>query len=110
MNLKYTHGIAKGLSEGEFSDFSPACKKKLLGLMSRISEASFRRGLQHGELFAKDGRRLWIKTVDLRFDVTLDKSPAADDRGFRPTALERLGYEHSSTLIALGLWEVANHE
>jgi hypothetical protein len=108
--IRFTIGVARGLREGEFADINPACRKKLMALISRISESSFRRGLQHGEYFTLKGRKLWIKTADLRFDVSLDKSPAADDRGFKPSALERLRYEYGGTLQALGFGEVANHE
>jgi hypothetical protein len=108
--IKFTTGVARGLREWDFADLPPIRRKKLLNLMARISEASFRRGLQHGEYFTLKGRKLWVSTSKLRFDLSLDNSPCADDKGFKPTSLERLNFEYGSTLSALGFREVHDYE
>jgi len=40
--------ILSGFKEDEFKDLPKGTKKKLIKLMSRISEKSYRRGFQHG--------------------------------------------------------------
>lgn len=98
-------GIAKGLHEGEFADLTPACRKKLLTLMARISESSFRRGLQHGIYFTEKGIPLRTDPWTFRYKGTLDKSPCINSKGWTPTALERLYYEYS-ILSNLGFREI----
>ena len=46
---KIDSGIARGLRENEFADLDPAVRHKLMRFIARIAEASFRRGLQHGD-------------------------------------------------------------
>ncbi len=103
--MKIDTGIGVGLHENQFADLDPALREKLLTVIARISESSFRRGLQHGACIAEKGARL---RTDFRYRVPLDKSPPADGRkgGWCPTALERLKYEHCDALLALGFAEV----
>jgi hypothetical protein len=42
--------VAYGLKCGEFDNLSERDKRRLVKLMARISEASYRRGFQHGTL------------------------------------------------------------
>lgn len=100
--LKFTHGIAKGFREGEFANLDECTKRKLVALMSRISEASFRRGLQHGEYFTRKNVKLWIDPTSLRFDRSLDSSPMACSRFPKFSATDRLQFEYGGKLQALG--------
>ena len=68
--------VAYPLALDEFSDIDPSTKKKLLRLMARISEASFRRGFQHGKL-----ETTIADPFHLRYRVSLDKSPYTNVTG-----------------------------
>lgn len=70
--------VAYGLNSGDFDLLSPAARKKLVRLMSRISEASYRRGFQHGTL----GQHT-IDPHKLRYEGSIDQSPLTD----RPRAV-----------------------
>lgn len=102
---RFTTGVASGLRDGEFADITTACRKKLLTFMARISESSFRRGLQHGLYFAEKQIPLRTDPWTFRYRATLDKSPCIDSKGWTPTALERLSIEHGHELLMLGLKE-----
>ena len=90
------NSIARGFKPYEFSDLDDDVKKKLIKLMSRISEKSYRRGLQHGSL--------GIAIVDpayLRFNVSPDYSPFTDVIGKngkwmndKQSAIDRLKMEY----------------
>jgi len=45
-----SHSVVCGLKLGEFRELPAPVKKNLVQLMARISEASYRRGFQHGTL------------------------------------------------------------
>lgn len=65
--------IAHGLKENEFYSLDDDVKQKLIKLMARISEKSYRRGLQHGSF--------GIAVVDpahLRFNISPEYSPLTD--------------------------------
>ena len=70
----------------EFSHLDEVTRAKLLTLMSRISEASYRRGYQHGGLKSRVA-----DPFILRFHVDLDLSPLTDVVG------------------ASGEWRCSNH-
>lgn len=99
-----TCSVAYGLKGMEFEHLNKRTKKKLLRLMSRISEKSYRRGFQHG----KDIERPTVDASHLRFDVTLHRSPYTDiyypDGRWAPksgmSALDRLWCEYGV------LWEL----
>jgi hypothetical protein len=112
MTNKIDTGIAKGLHENQFADLTPACRERLLTIMARISESSFRRGLQHGIYFTEKGVRLRTDPWTFRYKATLDKSPPIDGKkgGWLPTALQRLNIEHGMTLLELGFTEVLDHD
>lgn len=95
-------GVGRGLCEGEFASLNERTLRRLVTLMSRISESSFRRGLQHGQHFERKGIRLWITPEKLRFDISLDKSPMPCSRFPKFSATDRLQFEHGGTLQALG--------
>ncbi len=101
-----TSGIAYGLHESEFADIDPTTREKLLRVVARVSECSFRRGLQHGIYFTENSIPLRIDPWKFRYQVSLDKSPCIDSGGWTPTALERLSIEHGHELLMLGLKEV----
>jgi len=67
------HSVVHGLKHGEFLAMDKALKKKLLKIMARISEKSYRRGLQHGSL----GIAV-VDPAELRFNVSPDYSPYTD--------------------------------
>jgi protein involved in sex pheromone biosynthesis len=67
------HSIVYGLKHGEFLAMDKALKKKLLKIMARISEKSYRRGLQHGSLST-----MTVDPAYLRFNVSPDYSPFTD--------------------------------
>lgn len=93
--------VAYGLKDDDFSHIDQATQKKLIKLMARISEKSYRRGFQHGQCFANEGYRA-VDGNHLRFDVPIDKSPYTDT--FHPngkwapnsghSAIERLLMEY----------------
>jgi len=103
--IQITAGVARGLYEWEFSELPSSQRMKLLTLMARISESSFRRGLQHGLYFAEKQIPLRTDPWTFRYRATLDKSPCINAKGWTPTALERLCIEHSGALLALGFSE-----
>lgn len=77
MSEKFEHftkfSIADGLEPNEFNFLDDDVKQKLIKLMARISEKSYRRGLQHGSF--------GIAVVDpayLRFNVSPEYSPLTD--------------------------------
>ena len=77
MSEKFEHftkfSIADGLEPNEFNFLDDDIKQKLIKLMARISEKSYRRGLQHGSL----GIAI-VDPAELRFNVSPDYSPFTD--------------------------------
>lgn len=67
------NSVAYPLQKDEFSHLNDKDKKKLVRLMARISEKSYRRGLQHGA----EGVNI-VDPAHLRFKVSLDESPFTD--------------------------------
>ena len=59
------NSIARGFKPHEFSNLETDVKSKLIKLMARISEKSYRRGLQHGSL----GIAI-VDPAELRFNVS----------------------------------------
>jgi hypothetical protein len=85
-----SNSVAYGLKEGEFEDLSPSAKRKLVRLMARIGEQSYRRGFQHGATFSD---KACIDPADLRFRRSLDKSLYTDSPNGGGTSIERLFME-----------------
>ena len=74
MNTHYgNHSVAHGLLPGEFHNIDSDTTAKLMRLMARISEASYRRGFQHGKVLQET-----VRPEHLRFNVNLDHSPFTD--------------------------------
>jgi hypothetical protein len=94
-----TVSLAAGLRHGEFDELDKRTKKKLIRLMARIAEQSYRRGYQHGTLPSR--------TVDpavLRFERSLDKAPFTDSK-MSFTSIERLRME-CGVLREIGFMDV----
>ena len=90
------NSIAQGFKPHEFSDLDTDVKNKLIKLMARISEKSYRRGLQHGSL----GIAI-VDPAELRFNVSSDYSPFTDSVGKngewvndKQSAIDRLKMEY----------------
>ena len=90
------NSIARGFKPHEFSNLETDVKIKLIKLMARISEKSYRRGLQHGSL----GIAI-VDPAELRFNVSPDYSPftdVADENGNwvndKQSAIDRLKMEY----------------
>ncbi len=86
--------VCSGFDMGEFGNLDAKTKNKLVKLMSRISEKSYRRGFQHGKVL--------LKTVDpvvFRFDPSIDHSPFTDS--FKPNGqwASRSGHSAVSRLF-----------
>ena len=88
--------VANGLRRKEFAALPAATKKKLIRLMARISEASFRRGLQHGAATGGDALpvRPGLNLAKYRFLSSLDVSRSPHGK-LKHTAVERLQIEYA---------------
>lgn len=95
------HSVAYGLHLEEFNDLPEKTRKQLVRLISRISEASFRRGFQHGCVQTKNGS-VQIDPAILRFKRSLDVSPWAESASGGMSAIDRLQCEYG-VLSQLGL-------
>jgi len=110
MSGRIDSGIAKGLHENQFADLDPACRKRLLVLMARIAESTYRRGLQHGYLFAEKGQQMKIYPDRLRWGGFSLDSARMPICGTRMSSRERLDIQHGDILLTLGFAEVAERE
>jgi hypothetical protein len=103
MKLKGEGPISKKINYKALDGISLEQKKLILKLMARVSEASFRRGYQHGQDHANSAA---ISGYDLRYGknkLTLDlsKEPIV---GFRTIhSIDRLSAEHGRDLSFVGL-------
>lgn len=98
--------VAYGMKQNELDDLPKGVKKKLIRLMARISEASYRRGFQQGVVF-KEERPKTI-TNDLwkwRFEQSLDKAKGGDGFNGVLKSQERLFLEYGE-LREIGLWDI----
>ena len=85
------YSVAHGLKMHEFMSLPIRLKKRLVRLMARISEKSFRRGFQHGK---ECKAPVVMPPADFRFDTPLDKSPSIHGYpGY--SSIERLFMEFS---------------
>jgi hypothetical protein len=91
--------VAHGLEMGEFDSLPPRIKKKMIRLMARVAENSYRRGFQHGVVI---GGRRCIEPEELRFRRSLDKSPYTDKPRMGHSSVDRLFME-CRVLNELGL-------
>jgi hypothetical protein len=98
--------IHRGFYKKEFADLDPAIRKRLLRLMARISESSYRRGFQQGVSAVTTGRRVKIRDLaHWRLVTPLDKSVAPHDER-TTTSFERLAFKHTCELAELGFEEI----
>ena len=95
--------IALGLKEADFEALSTATKKKLIRLMSRVSEYSYRRGFQHGCIQPKRNSVKKMDPVTLRFMRSLDRSPDAVTGSRGMSSKERLFVNYRGPLYRLGI-------
>lgn len=115
--------IAKGIKDGEFYNLPEKTIIKLLKIISRISEMSYRRGAQQGATFANNcfTKKDYIKSIkaqtmlnrilrgDFRFDYSLDDSPFHCAINIEANcggefAKERMEMEYFSELLRVGLF------
>lgn len=98
----HSGAVTYQLHFGEFNHLSSKDRKKLRRIMARISEKSYRRGVQHGYSMAEEGEEPTISLDDFRYRRSLDQSPAPD--GYVSTsALDRLDIEcRELHLVGLG--------
>jgi len=68
--------VAYGLNDGGLSHLSVSDKERLISLMARISERSYRRGFQHGCIM--DPLERVVSPSELRHQWPLGKSPYTD--------------------------------
>lgn len=100
--------LAHGLKFGEFNDIPNEKISKLIRLMARISEKSYRRGVQQAAMFfiEKDGAGIidsdQSSLHDWRYGTSLDESPGLD--GYHSSSLERLFCE-CHVFDKIGLFE-----
>ena len=102
-----SRSAAYGLKEGEFDDLDPKVKKRLLKLMSRISEMSYRRGAQHGAFLiggVTEGQE-YERIAKWRFRSSLDRSVGVDGRKVVTDAMKRLFIEYKC-LSRIGFGDV----
>lgn len=84
---------AYGLRHGEFDHLTDGDRGKLLRLMARLAEKSYRRGAQQGAVLGAEG----VIAHDLhawRYERSLDRCPWLDDPQHTETALDRLLIEN----------------
>lgn len=93
--------VLEGFKFGEFCDLDMATRRKLVAIMARISECSYRRGFQHGKI--DDEGRPTVDPDIFRFGgISLDDAPYTDsfyeDGSWAccsgMTSLNRLSAEH----------------
>jgi hypothetical protein len=93
--------VAYGLVHGEFEHIAEPDKQKLIALMSRISEQSYRRGFQHGCVM--DSKQFDVSPIELRHEWPLGKSPYTDSAEVI-SSVERLFTEYG-VLRSIGFRE-----
>jgi hypothetical protein len=96
-----SRSVAEGLQIGEFRDLPENVRSKLVRLMARISEASYRRGLQQGGVIKEP----ITPPNELRHEHSLDLSPYTNSLG-GSDAITRLFAEYGE-LHAIGFDEPA---
>jgi hypothetical protein len=87
------YSVAAGLRFEQFEHLSASDKKKLIRLIARIAEKSYRRGYQHGREPLTNRSGFNVDPAVLRFERSVDKSPFTDSRHIEHTAIERLFME-----------------
>ena len=82
---------AYGLQVGEFDDLPAEKKRKLIRLMERMNEKSYRRGGQHGvEFKTRCPKEIVPDLVEWRFGQSLDSAVGLNGWKGMPSSRERL--------------------
>jgi len=92
--------IFKSMTPPDLSALGAIERKRLKKLIARVSEASYRRGLQQGKVFAEHGA-FRADPGRWRFARSLDATPCGETGEVAPwckTSLERLQAEHSEVI------------
>ena len=97
-SLEY-YNLGKGFFDREFDHLDDKTAHKLIVLMARISEKSYRRGFQQGY---EGTHPVTVNVADWRFDRSPDKCPSPHGYG-TDTAIERLLIENYRLLSAVAL-------
>lgn len=88
----------------DLSGMSDRDKSKLIRLMARIMEDSYRRGAQQMEYFCRQGYE-FCDLVDLRHFASLDVSPDVEDGKTKGAdkSVDRLDMEYGYSLLKVGI-------
>ena len=97
-----TQSVAFGYSYYDFLQFSDDDKEKIVRLLARISEQSFRRGFQQGCHMQARGK-VAIKPEVWRFDAPVDDSQDPESPHGRSSTIRDRLFENYPVLSDLGL-------
>lgn len=95
-------GIGEGFNEWELFHMPEDDKRKVLIIIARIAEVSYRRGLQQGCWAASTKQKFKIHPDKLRWGTEPLDSARMPLCGTRMTSLERMQIQHGFILQALG--------
>lgn len=97
--------VTKGIAL-DLSGLSEKDKKKLIKVMSHISEASYRRGLNHGCIF-KQNHLFQKNVVEWCYKISLARSPLGEFGVMKDSrsSIELLFQEYRESLNKIGLEE-----
>ena len=106
MNDFSINSVCHGLHEGEFETLPAATRRKLVKLMARISEASYRRGFQQGVVLNNAApETIPPDLADWRYRQSLAKSIGGDGWKGMNDSIERLFCEYR-VLTDVGLRQI----
>ena len=92
-----------GLNKNEFSKLDPKLQKKILILLARVSEKSYRRGVQQG-IVLKIKKAIAHNIEKYRFYYSLNKSYFLDEKR-AISSMERLLTRYPNIIKAFSLKE-----
>ena len=101
----YKSHIHRGFKDGEFATLPAEVRTRLIRLMARVSEASYRRGFQQGSHLQETGV-LKHNVYDFRYKNPLSNSPEGTNgktAGYCKSSVDRLLLEYRSQLSRVGL-------
>lgn len=102
LGYKLDNGIGEGFHEWELFHLQENDKRKILIIIARTAEATYRRGIQHGNWAASTNQKFKIHPDNLRFGTEPLDSARMPLCGTRMSSLKRLSIQHGSALAALG--------
>ena len=97
--------VAFPMNEKDLDHLNEADKEKILNLISRISEKSFRRGFQHGYHYYEYNKNAKKQIFDFRFTKDLGRSFWIKTNENKQSSIERLFMEYGPCLENIGLKE-----